>query len=378
MDEITRAQRIVNRGARAHWWRRAGAPKRFRYVTEAGLPVTNREDVERARHLAIPPAWTEVRISPSNRSRLQAIGIDGGGKLQYLYHPSFVAHRQRHKFDRIEHFAEHLPNLRQKTSEHLAHEGLTRERVLATIVRVINRLYFRVGSEAGVSKYRTYGVTTLRPRHLVFSDDGHVGFRFQAKHHIPTRRILVDDVLERVLRELKARGGSKLFAYRNGDGKDHFLRGADVNEYIKNLTAPEFSAKDFRTWAGTLLVAQELTKIGPAKGERQIKRNINDAVKRAAEQLGNTPSVCRRAYLHPAVLELYNRGFTLGDLPPHDPVIAATQSGLEPQEQALLELFHVARALHVRRAPKPRPKPEPTLAAPSNLLPQGLPGPVHA
>lgn len=335
------------------------------------------EHLERIRQLAIPPAWTEVRISPSKRSRLQALGIDGGGKLQYLYHPSFVAHRQRHKFDRIEHFAEYLPNLRQKTSEHLAQTGLTRERVLATIVRVINRLYFRVGSEAGVSKYRTYGVTTLRPHHLVFADDGHVGFRFHAKHHIPTRRILVDDILEQVLRELKARRGTRLFAYRNGDGRDHFLRGADVNEYIKSLTAPEFSAKDFRTWAGTLLVAQELTKIGPAQGERQIKRNINDAIKRAAEQLGNTPAVCRRAYLHPAVLELYNRGFTLGRLPAHDRVIAATQSGLEPEEQSLLELFHVARALHARRAPKPTTA-EPASVPANHAVASAVPAPVHA
>jgi DNA topoisomerase I len=371
LDALIRAQHIVNSGARAHWWRRVGAPRRFRYVTEAGEPIRKLDEISRIRHLAIPPAWKEVRISPSKRSRLQVLGIDGGGKLQYLYHPSFVAHRQQHKFDRIEHFAEFLPRLRQTTSEHLAQDGLTKHRVLATIVRVINRLYFRVGSEAGVKKYRTYGVTTLRPHHLVFLDDGHVGFRFHGKHHIPTRRILVDETLERVLRELKARGGKKLFVYRNGDGKDHFLRGADVNEYIKDVTAANFSAKDFRTWAGTLLVAQELTKIGPAETERQRTRNINEAIQRAAAQLGNTPAVCRRAYLHPAVLELYNRGFTLGHLPPHDPVIVSQQSRLQPEEQALLELFHVARALRARRAPKRTPKP--AMAPPPGAL-ATLPG----
>lgn len=366
----------MSHGARAHWWRRTGSPGRFRYLTADGKPVHQADQLERIRHLAIPPAWTDVRISPSVRSRLQAIGIDGGGKLQYIYHPRFVAHRQQHKFDRIEHFAEYLPQLRKTTSEHIAHDGLTKERVLATIVRIINRLYFRVGSEAGVEHYHTYGVTTLRPHHLAFLEDGHVAFRFHGKHHIPTRRILVDAPLERVLRELKERGGRKLFAYRNGDGKDHFLRGADVNDYIKALTAANFSAKDFRTWAGTLLVAQELTKIGPADTQRQAKRNITQAVQRAAEQLGNTPAVCRRAYLHPAVLELYTRGFTLGHLPPHDRVIAARQSGLEPEEQALLELFHVARALRARRGSNARTPAAPPL--PPAFAASSMPVPVPA
>lgn len=335
----------VTRDRRARWWRRAGSKSRgFRYETADGKPVADEAALERIRSLVIPPAWREVRISPSPRSALQAIGVDKLGRAQRIYHASFVAKRARRKYEKIERFGEQLPHLRRKTNEDIAREGLGKERVLAVVVRLINDLYFRVGSEESVRRYRTYGVTTLRNRHVEIKPRGRLEFKFTGKHHIKHRRILVDEELASLLRDIKAIGGSRLFEYVGEDGRVRAVTPRDVNEYIKSATSPEFSAKDFRTWGGTLLAASELAEIGCCEDARLAKKNVVAAVRRVAEHLGNTPSVCRSCYIHPKVLEEYTRGRSIEEFRPRRARrISRSQPDYTVEEVALLKLLRARR-----------------------------------
>lgn len=331
----------LTRGARARWWVRRGTKRSgFRYETADGRPVRDPEQLARIKSLVIPPAWREVRISPSARSSLQAIGIDTSERVQRIYHPSFAARRQRRKYEKIERFGEALRRLRKKTNEDIALEGLPRERVLAVVIRLINDLYFRVGSEESVKRYRTYGVTTLRNRHLEIKPGGRLVFSFVGKHHIRHRRIIVDDELAALMRDIQKLGGSKLFHYLDADGRPRPITPRDVNDYIKAATAPEFSAKDFRTWGGTLLAAVELAEIGRAEDEKQARRNLVKAVTRVAEHLGNTPTVCRNCYIHPTVLERYCQGTTLTEFRPRQQRrLRRQQPEYEVEEVALLKML---------------------------------------
>jgi len=334
-------RQMVERGARAKWWRRRGSKQRgFFYEDAKGQPVKDEAQLERIRSLVLPPAWTHVRISPSATSKLQAVGIDTAGRIQYRYHPRFAARQQMKKYEKIVRFGHCLPSIRRITNEHIALDGFPRERVLAIVIRLINDLCFRVGSEASVKRYRTYGVTTLRNRHLDVKRRGQLIFSFVGKHHIRHRRIIVDEELAAVMKDLKALGGPKLFEYIGEDGRIHAVTPRDVNEYIKAAAGPEFSAKDFRTWGGTLLAAMHLAEMGKPEDEKQAKRNLAQAAKRVAEHLGNTPTVCRSCYIHPLVFELYIGGVTLEEFRPKTQrYIRRLQPEYEPEEMALLKLF---------------------------------------
>ncbi|MBI2077093.1 MAG: DNA topoisomerase IB [Euryarchaeota archaeon] len=371
----------MSRGARAHWWRRLGTKEQgFHYVEADDTPIKDAARLQRIKALVIPPAWSDVRISPHPRSRLQALGLDGTGRPQYLYHEAYQARQERKKFEKIERFGEYLPRLRRATSQHIAQAGHSKERVLAIVTRLVNSLYFRAGSPRGVERHRTYGITTLRSRHVRVEDDGRLTFSFDGKHHVHHRRVFVDETIASAVRELKALGNPTLFQYLNGDGRYHPIRAEDLNEYLKALTAPEFSAKDFRTWHGTLIVAKELARIGKADSKKALKANVVEAVRRAAEQLGNTPAVCRRSYLHPLILELYERGITLEDVPLEARRIVAEQTGHQPEEMQLLELFHVGRVLAAQRAKKPLLTPAPVWnqAVPAAMAGPPAPTPEHA
>ncbi|HEX8138934.1 MAG TPA: hypothetical protein VF544_15300 [Pyrinomonadaceae bacterium] len=332
---------IVERGARSRWWRRRGSKRRgFRYEDAGGRPLNGAADLERIQSLVIPPAWAHVRISPSPRSRLQAIGVDTKGRVQYLYHPQYAARQQQKKYEKIIRFGEQLPSLRRRTNEDIARPDLSRERVLAVVVRLINDLYFRVGSELSVRRYRTYGVTTLRNRHLEIKRKGRLIFSFVGKHHIRHRRIVVDEELATLMADIKAIGGSKLFNYIGEDGRARPVTPREVNDYIKAATAPEFSAKDFRTWGGTLNAAIALAEMGPAEDERAAKRNLVQAIRHVAERLGNTPTVCRTCYIHPAVIEAYLKGITLEEFHRRvERAIKRIQPEYEVEEVALLKLL---------------------------------------
>ena len=333
---------VVEKGRRAKWWKRKGSKsKGFRYFDANGVEIKDEESLERIRQLVIPPAWKYVRISPSANSSLQAVGVDTTGRIQYKYHQKFTERQQRKKFEKIERFGEILPKFRKTTNEHLSLDGFPREKVLAIMMRLINSLYMRVGSEKSVKRYKTFGITTLQNRHLTIDGRGRLVFDFVGKSHIKHRKVMVDKELASAMAELKALGPArKLFHYVAEDGTLRAVKPSDVNAYIKEATSPEFSSKDFRTWGGTLLAALELAEIGPAEEEKEIKRRLVRAIKRVADQLGNTPTVCRSSYIHPAVIDSYCKGTTIAEFEPRRKRrIHMSQADYEPGEQALLKLL---------------------------------------
>jgi len=340
--DIQKARQSIETGKRGKWWQRRGSKsKGFKYFDKDGREIKDEQHLERIKSLVIPPAWKYVRISTSTSGNLQALGMDTNGRIQYLYNQKFREKQERKKFQKIEKFVEHLPNLRKTTNEHLALEGFPREKVLAVMMRLINSLYIRVGTEKSVKQYKTYGITTLQNRHLSVERGGKLVFDFVGKHHIKHRKILVDDELAAIMRDLKNIGGArKLFNYLDEGGKARPIKPTDINNYLKTLTAPEFSAKDFRTWGGTLLTAIELAEMGAAADENATKKNICKAVKRVAEQLGNTPTVCRASYIHPAVLKSYESGVTLAEFERKmKRRIKLAQAEYEAEEVALMKLF---------------------------------------
>lgn len=332
---------VLTRGRRANWWRRLGSRQRgFRYVNAKNEKITDEQQIQRIKSLAIPPAWTDVRICPSQRGKLQAIGVDTAGRIQYKYSAKFAEKQQCAKFARLEEFGRVLPALRRKTNGDIALDGLPKDKVLAVAIRLINDLYIRIGSENSVKEYKTYGVTTLRNRHLHVKPNGELHFNFVGKHHIRHRQVLVDEELATVMKDLKATGGSKLFNYVDEKGKACPLKPRDVNDYIKTATESDFSAKDFRTWGATLLAAEELAEIGTAETKTQINKNIVRVVKTVAAHLGNTPSVCRGSYIHPAVLEAYEQGVTIHEFQPRTKrQIHKIEPEYLPEEVALLKLL---------------------------------------
>jgi len=337
-----KSKETIEKGRRARWWQRRGSKSRgFFYTDAAGKKIADEGSLERINSLVIPPAWRYVRVSPYAGSSLQAVGMDTTGRVQYIYHPKHSERQQRKKFAKIEKFGEYLPKLRKVTNEDIELEGFPKEKVLAVMMRLINSLYIRVGTEQSVRHYRTYGITTLANKHLTIGRRGTLVFDFVGKSHIKHRKVLVDEELASVMQDLKALGGArKLFHYLDEEGKPHSVRPADLNNYIKEATSPEFSAKDFRTWGGTLLAAIRLAEIGKAEDEKVIKKNIVRAVKEVAEVLGNTPTVCRGSYIHPSILKCYEAGTTLEDFRPRSARrIRRIQNDSEPEEKALLKML---------------------------------------
>lgn len=340
--DAAKARQTIEKGRRAKWIKRRGSKSRgFFYIDANGRRIKDAATLERIKALVIPPAWRYVRISPATGGAIQAVGMDTTGRIQYLYHPKFSERQQRRKFKKIERFGEYLPRLRKATNRDILLDGFPREKVLAIMMRLINSLYIRIGTEKSARHYRTYGITTLQNKHLSIKRGGQLVFDFVGKSHIKHRKVLVDEELAAVMKELKQLGGArKLFHYVNGDGKASPVKPADINAYIKQSTSEEFSSKDFRTWGGTLLAAIALAEIGKVDEEREIKRNVVRAVEYVAEQLGNTPSVCRASYIHPAVLRAYESGLTIDEFRPKKTRrIKRVQNEYEPEEKALLRLF---------------------------------------
>ncbi len=336
-----RLRRVMERGGRAQWWHRKGAKEDgFWYEDAKGRRVTDEEQLARIAHLAIPPGYTEVRVAPSSHSNLQAIAVDSSGRIQYRYHIDYAACQARKKFEKIEHFGEHLPKLRHVSNQHIAEEGLGKNRVLAVVTRLINDLYFRLGSEDSVEQYKTYGITSLRNYHLHELDESHLLFQFTGKHHIHQRRILVDGALVELMREIRAIPGVRLFNYLDAEGNPRPITPTDVNHYIKSAMGSAFSAKDFRTWGGTLQAAIALAEMGKPENDKQAKHNIVETAKIVADRLGNTPSVCRESYIHPVVFERYQQGITLRDFrPAAQRVIRRHHEEYTLEEVELIKLF---------------------------------------
>jgi DNA topoisomerase-1 len=325
--------------------------KGFSYLDTDGERITEPEDLERIGELGIPPAWQDVWICPDARGHLQATGIDAAGRKQYLYHPQWRTRRDSEKFDEMIRFARALPRLRAHVDEHLgATDELTRERVLACAVRLLDRGFFRIGSEQYTVKNKSFGLATMLKEHVTL-DPEHQGMVFDYTAKSGKRRIqgVVDPAAFDVIAALKRRrgGGRELLAYKNGRAWAN-LRSPDINEYLQEVTGDDFTAKDFRTWAATMLAAIALAvsaEVATTKTGR--KRAVTRAVKEVSHYLGNTPAVCRASYIDPRVIDAYNGGLIIrgvlteiadttepGQLPIHQPVV----------EEAVLDLLNEREA----------------------------------
>ena len=320
-------------------WRRRGAKGRFHYVNARGQRITDPERLDRVEALAIPPAWRDVWISPRPRAKVQATGLDSAGRRQYLYHADFRARQEQEKFDRLVRFAERLPALRKAMSEHMDGEPLSPDWVCALAVRFINLGWFRVGTERYAKSGRTFGITTLRKSHVTVRGSK-ISFRYRGKNRSRVRTAIIDEELADAMKELLDEpGGNRLFRYVL-DGDRCNLTGARLNEYIGEHMGEEFTAKDFRTWGGTLLAAVALAEHGPCESETEAKRVVTGVMRKVGEKLGNTPAVARSSYVSPAVVEQYLEGRTIADFRPrHLRVVRARDTTLDREERALLGLL---------------------------------------
>jgi DNA topoisomerase IB len=329
-------------------WRRAGSRGRFRYYDVRENRITDPAKLARIEALVIPPAWRDVWISPRPNAPLQATGIDKAGRRQYLYHPEYRAQQEQAKYDKLIRFAERLPDLRQAMGEHMTLDPLDQDRVSAIAVRLLNLTWFRVGSERYVRESNTYGVTTLTRRHVSVRGK-RVSFRFPTKHGYKVRTALVDMEIATAVKDLlKVRGGRQLFRYEHEGGLCN-LTGRKLNEYIQRSMGEEFTAKDFRTWGGTLEAAIAFAELGgPPDTAMGQKRAVAGVMRRVAERLGNTPTVTRASYVSPAVVEQYLDGRTIDDFRPrHLRIVGARDIGLDVEERALLSLL---RSWQIRRS----------------------------
>jgi DNA topoisomerase-1 len=253
--------------------------------------------------LAIPPAWTDVHIAASDRAAIQAWGYDARGRRQYRYHPNAVQRGERRKYYRMRQMAHDLPKIRRRVLADFGKRGLARERVLAGIVRLLAEGFFRVGSERYTKENHTFGITTLRKSHVRVDGDTIV-FRFVGKRSIKHTRSVVSADLARLVTALLATPGSRLFRYQD-DGQWFNVDARQVNEYIQSIAGFPYTAKDFRTWGGSLRAATVLAELGAARSERDAKKNVVTAMRLVSAELGNTPAICRQSYVHPVLIEKY-------------------------------------------------------------------------
>jgi DNA topoisomerase-1 len=330
-------------------WSRTGRKGAFRYYDSRGKRITDDGKLARVEALAIPPAWKEVSIPPIATAKLQATGYDAAGRKQYLYSADYRAQQEQSKYDSLIRFGDALPTLREAMALHFDQEEFDRERVSAIALRLIELGWFRVGSERYV-RDGTYGVTTLLRRHVEVKGR-RVRLSFPAKHGIRVRTEVVDPELAAAMRRLLEIRGPRVFKYE-WEGHVYTLTNKRLNDYVKIYLGDEFSAKDFRTWGGTLLasiyVAEQVEKRGFPESPTEQKRSVTAVMRRVAKQLGNTPAATRSSYVSPAVVEQYLDGRTIDDFRPrHLRVVKARDPALSQEEQAMLSLL---RSWRIRRA----------------------------
>jgi DNA topoisomerase-1 len=277
------------------------------YYRPDGSRITHPAERRRLNALAIPPAWTDVWICPDPRGHLQATARDARGRKQYRYHPAYRAARDESKFRRMLEFSEVLPQLRQRVERDLRARGLTRRKLLATVVRLLDKTLIRVGNDEYARTNRSFGLTTLRQRHVEVRG-ATLRFTFRGKSGVPHEVPVTDRRLARIVQQCQDLPGQELFQYIDEQGRRQAISSDDVNAYLRETTGRDVTAKDFRTWAGTMLAARELRDIGPAETRRGADRNIVRVIDAVAKRLGNTRAVCRKYYVHPVVFDAYLSG----------------------------------------------------------------------
>jgi DNA topoisomerase I len=304
----------------------------FSYLDSNGKAVRDPYAIARIRSLAIPPAWTDVWVCASENGHLQATGRDAKGRKQYRYHMDFVAIRDSAKYERLVEFAKVLPAARAAVAEQMALPGLPRGKVLATIVHLLDSTLIRVGNDSYARENDSYGITTLRNSHVRVAG-GELRFQFKGKSGKSWRVTVRDRRVAKIIRSCQELPGQHLFQYLDETGNALRITSTDVNEYLRALTGQEVTAKDFRTWAGTVLAANLLQEIGRPESEAAAKRQIRAALQQVAARLGNTVAICRKCYVHPSVLEVYSAGeLRLRRL-------ASKDGGLRPEEAATLRFL---------------------------------------
>jgi DNA topoisomerase-1 len=318
---------------------RVPAAEGFRYLDAKGDPVDDEATLKRIKSLAIPPAWTEVWICPQANGHLQATGRDARGRKQYRYHPKWREVRDEVKYERMINFGKALPTIRKEVDRALALPGLPREKVLATIVYLLEATMMRIGNDEYARENKSYGLTTLRNRHVKI-DGSEVEFRFRGKSGVYHDVKVHDRRLARIIQRTRDLPGQDLFQYLDEDGETHTVGSADVNDYLRTITGEDYTAKDFRTWSGTVLAAMALQEFEAVDSDAQAKKNVVRAIESVAERLGNTPSVCRKCYVHPAVLDAYLDGTMVEGLRARAAEsLVEDLKDLQPEEAAVLAML---------------------------------------
>jgi DNA topoisomerase-1 len=324
------------------WWIRVGSPAGgFSYRKVGGGELRSAGGLARIADMAIPPAWRDVHISPDSARPIQAWGTDGAGRRQYIYSDDHVGERERRKWARIVRLLRSLPEMRARTNEHLSGRGAGRERVMATVVRLMSRGFFRVGGERYAERNGTFGIATLRKEHLTVRGND-LRFNYIGKGSKRQFRIVADTPLVEIIRSIRRLPGDRLFQYKAADGSVQRVTAAGINRYLREILGEEFTAKDFRTLGATGRAATVLADLGPVPDDKEAASNVVMCCRLVASELGNTPAVTRASYIHPAVLEQYERhGLTMRKLMRSEPreIPAEEPVHYYPEEGALLRFL---------------------------------------
>jgi DNA topoisomerase I len=329
--------RYVN-DARTPGIRRIGRQNRFRYVDPNGRTIGDRGELQRIRALAIPPAWTDVWICANPLGHVQATGRDARRRKQYRYHPRWREVRDEVKYGRLIAFAQALPKVRARAASDVRRAGLPREKVLAAVVQLLEKTLIRVGNEEYARQNRSFGLTTMRDQHAKVAGST-IRFEFRGKSGIEHAVDLQDARLARIIKACRELPGYELFQYIDDNGERQVIDSADVNAYVREISGEDFTAKDFRTWAGTVLAAKALAAVREFSSERQAKRNIVQAIESVAKRLGNTRSVCRKCYIHPAIFDAYLDGATIETVRARAARLAKRGSRLSAVEAAVVAIL---------------------------------------
>jgi DNA topoisomerase I len=319
--------------------RRRKAGKGFTYVKPGGSKVDDEATLKRIKTLAVPPAWTDVWICPHANGHIQATGRDAKGRKQYRYHARFREVRDGTKYEHMMAFAQALPAIRAKLKEHMALRGLPREKVLATVVHLLESTLIRVGNDDYVKQNKSYGLTTLRNKHVKV-DGSELRFEFKGKSGKTWNLQVKDRRIAKIVRACQELPGQDLFQYIDEDGVQRDVTSADVNAYLKEITGKDVTAKDFRTWAGTVLAALALKEFETFDTQAKAKKNVRAAIGRVASKLGNTPTICRKCYVHPEIMSSYVEGSLLLEVKKEvESELREDLAGLKPEEAAVLSLL---------------------------------------
>jgi DNA topoisomerase I len=313
--------------------------RHFRYVRPDGRGLSDRAAIGRIRSLAIPPAWSDVWICPFADGHIQATGRDARGRKQYRYHPRFREIRDSAKYQHVLAFAQALPEIRRKVRAHMALSGLSREKVIATVVYLLDKTLIRIGNDDYAKQNKSYGLTTLKNRHVEV-EGTEVRFHFVGKSGRQWTTKIRDRRVAKIIRACQELPGQELLQYRDEAGTVQDVTSSDVNGYLQEISGQDITAKDFRTWAGTVLAGLALKEVEAFDNAAQAKRNVRSAIERVAKRLGNTPTICRKCYVHPEVLGAYLDGTLLRELTAQsEKLLREDLSGLEPEEAAVLALL---------------------------------------